>query len=378
MKFIIKRLITISLITLAIVSSLSVEKKGLMSKKSMREGGGGTWELGYTCPKLRIWKSSESGDLTAVANVKIYPMQIADPENDIQRSGIIFTFEKSNSAYGHVQKIMIPTDPQEPRVTSYILPYRHIYSNFYTEKVGFWKFLGIGGGRHLVLMGKVRDFNDPKTIYKIKLTLPYKGNNLLDMNQTQLERIVFKINEHKENIRHEINDLKLTIISTHRRLGHESSIIKDLDTHKTNIDALRTKFGNRLEELNLKLLQPVIVKEMLKTPIKRLRKELMENNLQRAMLKSIITAFHHKKDEILKEIEILKGGISAEELATIKKNLDSSKAHLIATMDHIVKIKPENADYINKYTKPEFFDKHDVNDFIRRITKATVLSSDDN
>jgi hypothetical protein len=351
-----------------LVESAKIKTKKVLTK-STREGSG-TWDMGYTCPKVTVYADNDTK--YSIQDVLIKPLQIVNPENELETTGIFLRFEKTNSIDSHFKNILIPHPSDK---NTFILPYANIPDKFYLKRYGMFKILWFFGGRHTSIVGPVNDISKNGKKFRIKINLPYDGNDMLNVSQVQMDRLVYKITDSARNIPVTIRNIKLNIIQTAVRLEMDATILKDLkefgEAHNKKLETTANKLGF----LNKELYKPVIVKGMEGAKINNFNLQIRNLDSDISISNTKIIAYNEETDQILKILKKIEDDekISKKDLVNFTDKLNSSKEILDSKIKNIINFQPRYKDHINQFYE-EFYKNKNVNELNAKITEVIIAT----
>jgi hypothetical protein len=250
MKITTKLILIIGLICISAFSSRSIHhsKAHSWTKRSVVRAKEGSWEKGYI-NKIRVWEGTKEKGVEAEADgVQIIGKQIEDPQNDVESSGLILKFTSSKLPSGSMLHILEKHPTKWASDHLYILPYKNIYKDFQTKRVGIKKFLFIGNGRHTVLIGHLTHKDDPTKKYRLKISLPYHTDTM-DIPSEEINKLVYYLNMRRTSTIEEIRIQKSNAIRAANRLAKEIETETSFALFKDNLAGLQKQTEEKLQEI---------------------------------------------------------------------------------------------------------------------------------
>jgi hypothetical protein len=348
MKFnrILKFVLIFSIFLISQISSRTTRsfKSLIHSKKALHKAtyqNKGSYESGYTCKRLRVWKGvKERGTDSVVADIKFIPRQIDSPKDEIEQSGIIFEFEPSKQPYGWMERIF---EPHPIKPNHYILPYKNMYQDFYQERVGMWKILGMGGGRHTVLYSVIRHKLNPEKLYLFKLSLPYEGNNVL-MPEDEIGRVLFRIQENRKTVLKSFETLKKNAIVASTSLIRDKEVESKLEVYKSSEELFKKSCEDKLQVLTMRLTKKKIGQLIFDHQAAEYRDKRREKHNELTHLVAQRDAEVKELEEIEKQLEEFKKKeeISKTDMAVIQRKKQASFEKIQAQLQKIMAFDPRD------------------------------------
>lgn len=359
MKFntIIKCVMILNIITLSQIFSRSIKSiKSLVNSKKVlhkaKTQNKDSWSTGYKCGRLRVWRGlRESGKDSVMVDITFVPKQIDTPKDEVEQSGIIFEFEPSKQPYGWMERIF-ESHPIKPN--HYILPYKNIYEDFYQERVGMYQILGIGGGRHTVLYSVIIDKLNPEKLYLFKLSLPYKGNDVL-MPEDEIARVLFRIQENRKNILKSFEILKKNAIVASTALIRDKEVEGRLEAYKDSEEMFKKSCEEKLQVLTMRLTKKKIGQLIFDHQAAEYREKRREKHNELTHIVAQKDAEIKEIEEIDKQIEEIKKKeeLSKSDIAGIQKKKQSSFEKIYSQIEKIKVFDPRDLGSLFDYVIPE-------------------------
>lgn len=310
------KLIKLFLLINVILLTLSAR---IERKNKNKDSGSGTFEAGYTCPKIEIKDMTVKGAYQTLGSAKIYPVNIMKPTTEEDKVGLVLDF------------LAPPTGPfaallHKVNGNKYFLPLRRMMQFWYHSHFLETKYLE----------GWFISDNDKKK-YGVKIELPYKtfgnfvtdaqGNLIVNGLNNQIKVVKQRINQDYAAI-HSIASVyfnkKKQLETAGKDLGQVQAELKKQKTENLSLEGtIKTK------RENVKKLGNTMAAT--KNQIEAIEKNSADNHME-------VTNLETKNQELSKQIKSTKSG-NVSNADSIKEKNQLMSVNLVTVKDQLTKLK---------------------------------------